>query len=331
MATETAMGTDRQGERSASADPLYELRQVRKTYDAPRRIPASVFRECRLPAEQKPTGPGWRMTCGRYRICRQGCPRCWSLSIETMTLRRGRTSAILGHSGSGKTSLLYLLALLEAPDADTENLTIRFAAGDPARLDFTTRGWIDEHGTRASLDRVRRARFGFVFQAGHLSSHLTAIQNVGLAPALAGLPPWELRQRDERILERIDFPPDRYHALPRHLSGGEYQRIAVARALASDPEVLFADEPTGNLDPVTGRAVMQLLASWRAEDSRRSLVLVTHNLEHALELSDDLFVLSGGEVALRAEGAGVSSRDIEAALRRRPAAEIAALPTAADG
>lgn len=303
----------------APSSPLFSLRDVRKTYGM-RRIPESVFRECRLSEEKKPRGRAWRDTCGSYEACRQECPRCWSLSVRRMDLRRDKTTAILGHSGSGKTTLLYLLALLHPPDPDLERFRVRFEPFEGAEtgdLSFSNDAWRLPDHTPVSLDDVRRRRFGFVFQAGHLSSHLTSVQNVGLALALAGVEAQSMRSRTEEILQRIEFPRDRFHALPRHLSGGEYQRIAVARALAADPDVLFADEPTGNLDPVTGQAVMELLSSWRSERAGRSLLLVTHNVEHALRFADDLFVLNGGEVVLDAKAEDVEYSDIEEALRRR--------------
>ncbi|MEO1083041.1 MAG: ATP-binding cassette domain-containing protein [Acidobacteriota bacterium] len=292
---------------------LFDLRGVRKTYGA-KKIPKVLFRECRLPNELKPRGTDWRKTCGRFARCRQECPKCWALSIDALSIHRGVTTSILGHSGSGKTTLLYLLALLHQPDADSERLRVDFA-GDGGGIELTGPGAVRAR----ALDQVRRRRFGFVFQSGHLSSHLTAAQNVALAPALAGEPAAKLRRVAEEILGSVDFPQDRFDALPRHLSGGEYQRVAVARALAADPEVLFADEPTGNLDPVTGRAVMEGLSAWRRGHPSRSLILVTHNLDHALEFSDEIFVLNGGELTLAQPAAGLARRSIEEALRRRSA------------
>ena len=302
---------------ASKSHPLYRLRRVRKTYGV-RQIPPQVFRECRLDEGDKPLGPAWRQTCGLHEVCRQECPRCWALSVDEMEISRGCTTAILGHSGSGKTTLLYLLAMLHEPDPDVERFTIDFAAGNPNSVRFEGGSWVVEGAEedRFRPEILRRERFGFIFQAGYLSSHLTTLQNVALAPALAGTPPEIMHQRAESLLRHISFPPDRHHALPRHLSGGEYQRVAVARALAADPNVLFADEPTGNLDPVTGRAVMELLGAWQGEQPDRSLILVTHNLEHALDWAEQIFVLNGGEVALAAPRSAIQKKDIEQALEQ---------------
>ena len=297
---------------------LFRLAGVRKTYGVSK-IPETLFRECRLNGDQRPLGGGWRQVCGSREVCREECPRCWALSIRAMAIRRGRTTAILGHSGSGKTTLLYLLALLHSPDSDSELLEIDFGNGEPAGVAFRNALWhgADGNGRPVDLNRVRRHRFGFIFQAGYLTSSLTALQNVALPLALAGVPAGEINRRASHILERISFPRDRFRALPRHLSGGEYQRVAVARALAHDPDVLFADEPTGNLDPVTGEAVMELLGDWRQQAEGRSLILVTHNIEHALGYADEVFVLSGGEVTLDRPRSEVSREEIRRALGRQ--------------
>lgn len=198
---------------------LFDLSGVRKTYGL-RRVPRQLFPECRLADDLKPRGEDWRGTCGRYAACRE-CPRCWTLSIGELRIARGRTTAILGHSGSGKTTLLYLLALLHLPDPDCGRCELSFGGGGESTFRFEQGRWCGAGQAEVSLDAIRRRRFGFVFQAGHLSSHLTAHQNVGLALALSGDPPAAIRERTGRLLEQIDIPPDRFHALPRHLSGGE--------------------------------------------------------------------------------------------------------------
>ncbi len=298
---------------------LFRLRDVRKTYDVGR-IPDALFPECRLEVGRRPSGGGWREVCGSHEVCREECPRCWTLSIRDMAIRRGCTTAVLGHSGSGKTTLLYLLALLHSPDSDSGLLEIEFGGdGEPSGVAFRDAAWHGAglNGRPVDLNRVRRRRFGFIFQAGYLTSSLTALQNVALPLALAGTRQDEIDRRASGILERISFPRDRFRALPRHLSGGEYQRVAVARALAHDPDVLFADEPTGNLDPVTGEAVMELLGGWRQQVEGRTLVLVTHNIEHALRYAAEIFVLSGGQVTLARPRSEVSREDVRRALGRR--------------
>jgi putative ABC transport system ATP-binding protein len=99
-----------------------------------------------------------------------------------------------------------------------------------------------------------------------------------------------------KLLDSMGVQPRRHNALPRHLSGGEYQRIAVARALSHSPQVVFADEPTGNLDEVSGHKVMNTLKSWKDESQGRTLVLITHNINHAWSFCDHIIVVSSGKI-----------------------------------
>lgn len=298
-----------------SASLLFKLRKVRKTYGT-FRIPENLFRECRLAPRDRPQGKNWRSICGSHSLCHQACPRCWSLSVDVMDIQRGSITAILGHSGSGKTTLLYALALLHSPDSDLGAFEFCVSDNAPPLRFFQHERWLSSQGP-VSASSLRRRHFGFVFQAGHLSSHMTVLQNVGLALGLAGVSAETIRRRGAELLGWIDFPLDRFDALPKHLSGGEYQRVAVARALAADPDVLFADEPTGNLDPVTGRTVMQALINWQNQAPMRSLILVTHNLDHALEFADHIFVLNGGRVVLEGTTDNLKKASIEEALHRR--------------
>jgi putative ABC transport system ATP-binding protein len=165
--------------------------------------------------------------------------------------------AILGVSGSGKTTLLGLLAGLDAPSGGDVNLL-----GKPLHT-------LDEDA-RAAL---RAGRVGFVFQSFQLLPTLTALENVHIALGLAGCTERQTRARE--ALELVGLPR-RLHHYPSQLSGGEQQRVAIARAFAPHPEVLFADEPTGNLDQSTGDPVIELLFSLRARYGT-ALVLVTHD------------------------------------------------------
>jgi putative ABC transport system ATP-binding protein len=175
----------------------------------------------------------------------------------SLELNAGQTLAIVGASGSGKTTLLGLLAGLET--ATTGDVVL---AGQPL-------GALDEDG-RA---RLRRARVGFVFQSFHLLPSLTALENVMLALEIG-----RIDKPRERALEALgqvglDHRLDHY---PRQLSGGEQQRVAIARAFAGNPAILFADEPTGNLDRKTGDAVADLLFELNRRNGT-ALVLVTHD------------------------------------------------------
>lgn len=175
----------------------------------------------------------------------------------SLTLNAGRTLAIVGASGSGKTTLLGLLAGLETP-----------TSGD-VLLEGQSLSELDEDG-RA---RLRRARVGFVFQSFHLLPSLTALENVMLALEIG-----RIDKPKERALEALDRVglSHRLGHYPRQLSGGEQQRVAIARAFAGNPAILFADEPTGNLDRKTGDAIADLLFRLN-RDQGTALVLVTHD------------------------------------------------------
>jgi len=179
------------------------------------------------------------------------------LQDVSLEIARGEAVAILGASGSGKTTLLALLAGLDVPTAGTVHI-------DGADL-FA----LDEDG-RA---RLRRDRVGFVFQSFQLLPALTALENVMLPLELAGKSDAQDRAAD--WLARVGLGPRLTH-YPRQLSGGEQQRVAVARAFAADPSVLFADEPTGNLDSATGEEIISLMFELN-RGARTTLLLVTHD------------------------------------------------------
>jgi putative ABC transport system ATP-binding protein len=186
--------------------------------------------------------------------------------------------AILGPSGSGKTTLLGLLAGLDQPTSG--------------------RVLLDGHDLSA-LTEDERAEFrsqkvGFVFQTFHLIPTLTALENVLVPLELAGVGPrGSLRARGTRLLERVGLG-GRAHHFPAQLSGGEQQRVALARAFANEPKILFADEPTGNLDQETGAQVIDLLVELNRE-ARTTLVLVTHDLALAGR-AQRVVRLSGGRI-----------------------------------
>ncbi len=174
-----------------------------------------------------------------------------------MEIKRGETAAIVGASGSGKSTLLGLLAGLDAP-----------SSGE-ITLDGTNIVNLDED-ERATL---RSEKVGFVFQNFQLLPALTALENVMLPLELAGID--SAREKSEEFLSRVGLA-ERFHHYPRTLSGGEQQRVAIARAFASQPLILFADEPTGNLDTTTGATVVELLFGLNKEEGT-TLVLVTHD------------------------------------------------------
>jgi len=192
-----------------------------------------------------------------------------------LELKAGEAVAILGASGSGKSTLLGLLAGLDNPTQGQ------------IQLFETDLNELDEDG-RAQL---RAGKVGFVFQSFHLLPGLTALENVMLPMELAG--DAQAKTAALAILEQVDLS-HRLHHTPQQLSGGEQQRVAIARAFAGQPMILFADEPTGNLDQATGHRVIELLFSLKNERGT-ALVLVTHDPALAAQC-DRRYILDAGKV-----------------------------------
>jgi putative ABC transport system ATP-binding protein len=179
------------------------------------------------------------------------------LAEVDLQIAAGETVAIVGASGAGKSTLLALLAGLDEPSAGK------------VWLNGSELTALDEDGRAA----VRARHVGFVFQSFHLVPSLTAIENVMLPLELAGLP--NARNSAAEVLAQVNLSPRREH-YPRQLSGGEQQRVAIARAFVTRPAVLFADEPTGNLDSVTGERIIDLLFDLN-KATQTTLVVVTHD------------------------------------------------------
>jgi putative ABC transport system ATP-binding protein len=208
---------------------------------------------------------------------RSGTARLAVLRDVTFTLAQGDFVAIVGPSGSGKTTLLGLLAGLDTP---TRGSVI---------LDGADLGAMDEDA-RA---RLRGEKVGFVFQTFQLIPTLTAQENVQVPLELRGDAGAERRARE--LLERVGLG-DRTHHFPTQLSGGEQQRVAIARAFANAPRILFADEPTGNLDHATGSRIVELLESLNRE-SGSTIVLVTHDPALAAHARRTIRLMDGAVVA----------------------------------
>jgi ABC-type lipoprotein export system ATPase subunit len=172
---------------------------------------------------------------------------------------RGEFLALRGASGAGKSTLLHLIGGLDAPDAGE----IHFAGQDLAAL------------SQVELTQFRRRRVGFVFQAYYLLPELDALENVCLPARVARLPAAKAGARGRDLLARVGLK-DRMDHKPYELSGGEQQRVAIARALINEPELLLADEPTGNLDSQTGGEIIDLLRNLHVEN-RTTLVIATHD------------------------------------------------------
>ncbi|WP_439099229.1 ABC transporter ATP-binding protein [Corallococcus exercitus] len=185
-----------------------------------------------------------------------------ALSNIQLTIRQNEWVAIVGPSGSGKSTLLAVLGLLDTATRGSYLLDGRSVL----ELSPTDRA------------KVRNQHIGFIFQSFNLIGDLTVFENVELPLSYRGLPAQERKQRVERALERVGMAHRARH-LPGQLSGGQQQRVAVARAVAGDPLILLADEPTGNLDSKNGEAVMQLLSDLHKAGS--TLCMVTHDPAHA--------------------------------------------------
>jgi putative ABC transport system ATP-binding protein len=197
------------------------------------------------------------------------------LHSVSLDVAAGASAAITGRSGSGKSTLLALLAGLDVP-----------TAGD-VLLEGQSLRALDEDG-RAAL---RAGRVGFVFQSFQLVHSLNALENVMLPLELAGRS--NARERAVQVLEQVGLAARTGH-YPGQLSGGEQQRVAIARAYAIEPRILFADEPTGNLDQRTGEAIMDVLFGMQT-DHRTTLVLVTHDARLASRC-DTSFTLEAGRL-----------------------------------
>ncbi|MFT6052091.1 MAG: putative ABC transport system ATP-binding protein [Halioglobus sp.] len=198
-----------------------------------------------------------------------------------LKIKRGDSLAIVGASGSGKSTLLGLLAGLDE------------ASGGRVLIDDVDIGLLDED-QRA---KFRGEHVGFVFQSFQLLPALTALENVMLPLELTGHP--NPREQAEYFLDRVQLTP-RLHHYPRQLSGGEQQRVAISRAFASKPDILFADEPTGNLDTATGNHIIDLLFELNREEGT-TLVLVTHE-ERLASRCDSRLCLEAGLVINNEQG-----------------------------
>lgn len=213
--------------------------------------------------------------CGVTRTYKLGREQLPVLRGVDWEIRRGEWACLLGASGSGKTTLLNLIGALERPNSGT----VRIAGVDISKLN------------RRRAAQFRGRRIGFVFQAYHLLPELTVLENVMLPGGLAGFSAGKTRKRAIELLETVGLA-DRMRHRPTELSGGEQQRAAIARALLNEPELLLADEPTGNLDTATGEAILELFGEIRKRHPERSIMMITHNREiakladHTAELAD---------------------------------------------
>jgi lipoprotein-releasing system ATP-binding protein len=199
------------------------------------------------------------------------------LSGVDLEVSRGEFVAIVGESGAGKSTLLHLLGALDRPTSGTVSLD----------------GQDYAQASESALDELRNRRIGFVFQFHHLLRDFTALENVMMPLRIGGQEPAAARTRAEGLLRQVGLG-ERLEHRPQQLSGGEQQRVAVARALANDPRVVLADEPSGNLDLGQAERLHDLLATL-ARDFETALVVVTHNRQLAAR-ADRVLVMEGGRL-----------------------------------
>ena len=212
---------------------------------------------------------------GVSRVFGSGATAVTALSSINLTVKQGDFLAVTGRSGSGKTTLLNLLSGLDQPTAGT----VRFHGEDLAEL------------READLVEMRRHKIGFVFQSFGLMPLLSAQENVELPLHIGGVSWRERRQRATEALAAVGLGTRARHR-PYELSGGEQQRVSIARALVTRPEVVFADEPTGELDTATARSIAETLGE--VASSRRATVIVaTHDLELAATAQRQLDLVDG--------------------------------------
>jgi lipoprotein-releasing system ATP-binding protein len=204
-------------------------------------------------------------TINLYKSYRKAAVEVPVLRGVSLNVRQGELLAVVGQSGSGKSTLLHLLGTLDAPDQGE----IHYAGQRIDNLPVRDR------------DHLRNARFGMIFQFYHLLPELTTLENV-LSPLMIAHGVWsyirhrsEHRARAEKLLEMVGLSHRLKHR-PRELSGGEMQRAAIARALIAQPDLLLADEPTGNLDQTTGQEIIQILRTLNREQNL-TIVMVTHD------------------------------------------------------
>lgn len=219
----------------------------------------------------------WLHTIDLCRYYRRGSQEVRALDGVTLAVERGEFLGVVGSSGSGKSTLLNLLAGLDTPTSGSVEIQ-----GIPLAS-----------MSRRQLAEYRAQKVGIVFQSFNLISHYSALQNVETALYFNNTSPKDRRRLASAVLEQMGLA-DRMMHRPSDLSGGEQQRVAVARALVKKPEVLFADEPTGNLDYENSRQIASLLMS--LNHSGLTIMMVTHNLEMAQECAHRTIKMQYGAV-----------------------------------
>ena len=212
-----------------------------------------------------------------YKIFRVGNSKVRALNGVDLTIYRGEFCAIVGTSGSGKSTMLNMLAGLEKP---TKGEVI--VAGEHL-----------ENMTENQLVRFRREKIGFIFQSFNLLGTMNAVENVALPLTFRGVDKKTREEKASKMLDLVGLSKHKKHR-PNEMSGGQQQRVGVARALVLDPEIIFADEPTGNLDSHTSEDVLKLMRKV-VQEKNQTLVMVTHD-NHLAGFADRVFDIIDGKI-----------------------------------
>ncbi len=212
-----------------------------------------------------------------YKLYRVGDEVVRALDGVGFEIFKGEFCAIVGTSGSGKSTLLNMLAGLEKP----------------TRGSVVIAGQHIENLTEEQLVRFRRDNVGFIFQSFHLLGTMNAVENVALPLSFRGVPRDVRMRKADQMLDLVKLKKHKKH-LPSQMSGGQQQRVGVARALVVDPKIIFADEPTGNLDSHTSEEVMRLMQQV-VREQKKTLVMVTHD-SHLATYADRVFHIRDGKI-----------------------------------
>ena len=212
-----------------------------------------------------------------YKIYRMGDSKVYALNGVDFTISRGEFCAITGPSGSGKSTLLNMLAGLE----------------HPSKGEIVIAGKHIEKLNERQLVAFRRERVGFIFQSYNLIATMNAIENVALPLSFRGMARKERTRRAKQYLKLVGLEKFMYH-MPNQMSGGQQQRVGIARALAVDPQIIFADEPTGNLDSKTTMDVLRLMQTI-VRERNQTLVMVTHD-NNLATYADRIFKIIDGKI-----------------------------------
>ncbi len=210
-----------------------------------------------------------------WKIYKMGEVEVTALQGLTLDIKKGEFVSLMGPSGSGKSTAVNMVGCLDVPSKG--------------------KVFLDNHDisllSESDLAQIRGKKIGFIFQQFNLLSTLSALENVALPMMFQGIPKERRERKAQQLLELVELK-DRMHHRPTELSGGQQQRVAIARSLSNDPEVILADEPTGNLDSKTGAIVMDFLKKLNKEE-KRTIIMVTHDANVAKQATRHEFLKDG--------------------------------------